>query len=347
MFIAGTPIFTDSGWKNIEDISGRDKVLVRNFIGHAEFLQPFAVKKRQYDGEVVTIGAKDWSFTVTPEHPVTYDLDREKKGGDFRTVPASEMRTGQFFRIHRKFKYMFSEEPPKEMIKIRDDFGERSVTISDHDWYKLVAYVLCRGFIRKKPGKPMLMFFLDEEKIEEETRVLGDILDRIGVGWHVQYSEKTRPKLVCSSRNTLANRLRTRLGSSKRKEMYLPDKMVYHSSKELTNLLMQTIIELSVGKSKRTQFVTTNKALIDSLTILGTLGGYSITHHLSGRAGTETVRGLIKRDSYIVFVFSPTDTYSPRFIKKSLYSGYVYGIDLFEGQVYAKEGLMPVWINPK
>ena len=38
-FIEGTPIFTDSGFKNIEDIGGRDKVLVRNFLGDAEFMK--------------------------------------------------------------------------------------------------------------------------------------------------------------------------------------------------------------------------------------------------------------------------------------------------------------------
>ena len=346
-FIQGTPIFTNSGWKNIEEISGQDKVLVRNFIGDAEFIQPFALKKKKYEGEIVKIGARNWSFSVTPDHRVVYDRDRGAQGKHYESVLAKDMVARPHFRIFRKFKYMFPDEPKKETIIIRDDF-KRYVTISDYDWYKLVGYVLTRGFIRMKPGKPMVFLFLDEDRIEEEILILGDILDRIGVGWHVQYSEKTRPKIVVSSRNTLASRLVTRLGASKRKEMYLPDKMVYNSSKELSKLLIDTIIDASGQKDReRVQLVTTNKRFIDTLSLLGTLAGYSMRNSLMFEAGTETARGVTKKDSYIFNIFPPVDSYAPKYVKKVSYTGAVYEIDLFEGQVYVKEGSMPVWVNPK
>lgn len=320
-FIEGTQIFTDSAWKNIEDISGRDRVLVKNFIGDAEFIQPFALKKKQYDGDVITSGAKDWSFTVTPDHTPTGD------------------------QFKRNFHYMFSEEPKKEMIKIRDEFGTRTSTISDYDWYKLVGFVLTRGFVRTKPGKPMLYLFLEEDRIEEEIRILGDILDRIGVAWHVQYSDKTLPKIVVSSKNTLVNRLITRLGSKKRKEMFLPDKMIYNSTKELSKLLIDTIKDTSRGETD--QIVTTNKALIDSLTLLGTLSGYSVRYYLLSEAGKTTSRGTTKKDSYLLFIFPQVSQYSVIYRKKSIYSGYVYEIDIFDGQVYVKDGISPIWIAPK
>lgn len=350
-FVKGTEVFTNSGWKQIEDISGQDRVLVRNFIGDAEFIQPFALKKRQYSGQIIKIGARNWSFSVTPEHMVLFDRDRGANGKKFQSIPAGEMVARPHYRIYRKFRYMFAEEPRKETIIIRDDFGKRYSTIADHDWYRLVGYVLCRGFIKMKPGKPMLHIFLDEDRMEDEISILGDILDRIGVSWHVQYSDKTRPKLVVSSRNTLARRLITRLGSSKRKEMFLPDTMIYNSSKELSKLLIETVIEASIkSDTKRTnlyQLATTNLRFIETISLLGTLAGYSMRSALVFPAGYDTPRGKTKKDSYVLHIANPVDTYAPRYVKREDYSGPVYEIDLFEGQVYVKEGTMPVWVDPK
>lgn len=350
-FIAGTPIFTDSGWKNIEDISGRDKVLVKNFLGDAELTQPYALKKIKYSGKIIKIGAKDFSFSVTPDHIVVYDRNKYAKGKNFTSSTAKDVTVHKDTRIYRKFKYMFPDEPRKEIIAVWDGFGKRHVTISHYDWYKLVGYVLMRGFIRMKPGRPMLYLFLEPGRVEEEVRILGDILDRIGVGWHVQHSELTRPKIVVSSKNMLANRLITRLGSKKRKEMFLPDKIVYNSTKELSKLLIETMIDASIkpgtGRKSFFQISSTNMAFIKSVTVLGTLAGYSVWHIFNYKAGTPSFAGITKKDGYILRIGHPTSTYAPRYIKNTEYSGYVYEIDLFEGQVYVKEGTMPVWVNPK
>jgi hypothetical protein len=339
MFVADTQIFTNSGWKRVADISGNDKVLVKNFIGDAEFIQPFALHKKQYDGEVIKLGAKDWSITVTPDHEVVY-----KTRWDIKTSPAREMPVNDHNRLQRKFKYMFPEDPKKEYIKIWNDFGETSTTISHEDWYKLVGYVLTRGYIYTERKRPMLQLFLDENRVEEEIIILSDVLDRIGVAYHVQYSEKTRPKLVVSSKNTLVARLLTRLGSQTRKTMRLPDKMVYNSSKELTKLLINTILDASGATDK---IFTTNIGLIEDLELLGTLGGYGMRHTLKTPAGTPVNKGFTQKDSYILHISAPIALYSIKYVEKSVYSGYVYGLDLFDGQVYIKEGLSPIWTNPK
>lgn len=350
MFIAGTQIFTNSGWKRIADVSGNDKVLVKNFLGDAEFIQPFALKKKQYEGQIVKIGAKDWAFSVTPDHEIVYETFNVESF-TMHSVPAGEMQAKTHYKLQRKFRYMFPEEPKKEYINIRDEFGMRTVTVSNQDWYRLVGFILTRGFIRTKPGRPMVFIFLEEGRMQEEIAVLGDILDRIGLGWHVQYSERTRPKVVISSRNSLAVRLRTRLGSTTRKSMYLPDKMVYSSSKELIKLLIDTIIDTSIKPdTQRTdhyQLATTNLDLIHSLELIGTLGGYGMRHNLRVEAGTTTLHGETKKDSYTLHISDPVALYSPRYVKKSVYSGYVYGIELFGGQIYVKEKLNPIWVNPK
>lgn len=350
-FVKGIPIFTDSGWKNIEEISGHDKVLVRNFLGDAELIQPFALKKRQYDGEVIKIGAKDWAFTVTPDHIVVYDKNKYANGRHFKYENAEDFTIEHDTRIYRKFKYMFSDEPRREMIKIRDDFGTKTVSISNYDWYKLVGYVLCRGFIRKKPGRPMLFIFLDNDKKEDEIQELGDILDRIGVGWYVQHYDNASSRVVVSSKNTLVYRLMTRLGSSKRREMFLPDKMIYNSTRELAKLLVDTIINVMSKKDTKVgdyyRLSTPNKKLLDSLVMFGTLNGYSVVYSLAYKAGTPSFTGVTKVDGYVAKIGNPTATYVPQFKNREYYNGPVYEIDLFDGQVYVKERSMPVWVNPK
>lgn len=345
-FVAGQQIFTSTGWKPIESLSGQDKVLVRNFIGDAEFIQPFALKKTEYDGEVVQIGAKDWSFTVTPQHKVLYE-----RKGKVLSEPAIDLELKGYHRIYRKFRYMFPEEVKKEYITIFTEFGKKTVTIQHEDWYKLAGYILCRGFIKTGFGRPMLMLFLDEYNIEEEIMVLGDILDRIGVYWHVQYSEKTRPKIVISSKNTLASRVQYRLGSLKRKEMFLPPKMIFNSTKEQADILVQAIKDATkrydTPDRSYFQMSTTNIKFIESLTLLGTIHGYGVRHYLSHRAGDEMKFGTVKQSSYVLTISDPTDTYAPKYKNKKHYKGKVYEIDLFNGQVYIKEGSMPIWIDPK
>lgn len=348
-FIEGTKIFTNSGFKNIEDISGRDKVLVRNFLGDAEFIQPFALKKTQYDGEIVKVGANNWNFSVTPDHVVVYDSGEYLNRPDYRFVPAGELKTTKYDRIIRKFRYLLPDDQLKEVVKVRDDFGTRYVTIDYDDWYKLVAYMLTRGFIRRASGKNVVFIYTRDGRLDEDIKIVGGILDKYGIPWSLSYS--AQPMIVISSRNTLAARLITRLGSRKRKEMYLPNRMVYRSSREQIRTLIETIIDNSIGENtergKSYTLSTTNKKLIDSLTVLGTVGGYSMTTVLKDKAGTETKYGKTKKDSYNLKISSGHDTYRVGYTKKSNYHGKVYEIDLFDGQVYAKGGSMPVWVNPK
>lgn len=346
MFVAGQQIFTNSGWKNVEDISGTDKVLNRNFISNAEFIQPFALHKSQYDGEVIELGGRNWSATTTPDHNIAY----EKFNGKFVKTPAVDFEAKKSNKIHRSFRYMFSDDPHKEFVKITDEFGSRNSTIQHEDWYVLVAYMLTKGYIKTGYGRPMVHFYLDEYDVERQLALLGDILDRIGIPFHLQYTEKTRAKLVVSSKNTLAYRFKTRLGSFKRREMSLPDKMIYQSNKALANLFIETFMDASTSYNNNRDkytYKTTNKALLDSISLFGTLHGYGVGYVLQSPKGSMIGENVTKSDSYVLFIHNPVKTHTATYKKTKPYQGAVYSLDLFEGQVYIREKGMPVWIDPK
>jgi hypothetical protein len=349
-FKKGTLIFTNEAWKPIEDISGHDKVLVRNFIGDAEFIQPFALKKSKHNGEIITIGAERWRFSVTPDHTIVYDRDDMPIGAHLNTVQAKDMVAHPKNRIYRKFKYLVPEDYKPEHIKIYNEFGKRWVTISNDDFFVLMAYTLCRGNIElRKNRKASLKLVLDNDKREDELVLLGDILDRIGVRWSLYTGDKWFVHV--DSQNSLAYRLATRLGSTTRKSMYLPDKVIYNSSKQLSERLIESIINASkraeTPRGKEYQFVSVNERLIDSLILLGTLSGYGMSKKLIFKEGDFTGITEAKKNIYSLFITTPVKTYSPSFVEKADYSGDVYKIDLFEGQVYVKdtEGA-PVWVNP-
>lgn len=157
--------------------------------------------------------------------------------------------------------------------------------------------------------------------------------------------------IVVGSRNTLAARMVTRLGSRKRREMYLPDKMVFGSSRGLIRAFMDTLIDCSMRpETERSDWhtiSTSNTRLIDSLSIMGTVGGYSITKRLKLKAGVKSGIVTTKRDSYNVHITRSVDTYSLKYSRRKSYSGHVYEIDLFDGQIYVKNGRMPIWLDPK
>lgn len=352
-FVAETEIFTDSGWKPIKDISGRDRVLVRNFIGDAEFIQPFALKKRQYNGEVIQLGGKNWSFSVTPDHIVVYDRDDMARGLHFKYEPAKDITVHNENRIYRKFRYMTPETYKRESVVIHTEFGKKYSYIANEDWFVLVAYLIERAqLVKSSRFKHTLQVFLDPERVEYEIDLLGGIFDRIGVEWtFIPYRTTGQALLRVKSNNTLASRVITRLGSSTRKEMFLPDKMIYNSSKELVDMFFEALIQASkradtkVGKLY--QYQTGNVALMKSLEKIGTLWGYGIAPYIVQRAGDKHYYGIASKNIYNVVIQGVTKTYSPRFKQSLQYQGAVYEIDLFDGQVYAREGSMPVWVNPK
>ena len=351
-FTEGTQILTDGGWKNIEDIAGRDRVLVRNFLGEGQFIQPFALKKKKYSGDITEIGGKYWNITTTPEHIIAYDRADRPTGDNFVYEPAKDVIPNPDNRIYRKFKYHTPEDYKKENIVIYNEFGKSWVNISNQDWFVLVGYVLCRGYLEPAGRKKALNIYLDRDKREDELVLLADILDRIGVKWSLIPSRTQDRWLIrVNPQNTLASKLIKRLGSKKRKKMYLSDKIIYNASKDEAKLLIETIV--SASKRSETergtvyQFHTNNERLVSTLSLLGTLNGYSMTSNIMAKKGTDTGKGTLSKDVFKLIIKPLPQTYSPTYTKTHDYNGSVYEIYLLDGQVYVKNEIAPVWVNPK
>ncbi len=337
-FPANTKVLTPCGWKNIEDVGGRDKLLTRNFIGDAQFTQPFAIKKKQYDGKLISGGQKKYQFKVTPEHEVVYT----NKGGDIISSTAKDVPAKRENRLKHRSRY--NTERYFTLQKIRR--GDFEYTVETLDWYKFVGYFLRRGLIDKSRKQVRLM--LDRQNPQKDIDLICPVLDRLGLVWNL-----TPPAIiVLSQKSNIGEKLTRSLGARARKNMYVPDKMIYNATFEEGKALIEMFLRASrhdgSGIKDTVQFTTSNTKLIDSLEILGLLCGYTISSMLAKPAGTKVPMGETKRDSYIVYVRESVKEVSIIRKEEHDYSGKVYELDMFEDQLLIKEdGSLPVWMKPK
>lgn len=326
-FVSETKILTSKGWKQICDLSGHDKVLVRNFLGDAEFIQPFALKKREYEGEIVSFGNKDWGVAVTPDHKVVYN--QPNKIGMCPPVLASEIVPNDGKILFRRFRY---NKEPKSYEKILLD--GRTVYISLEDWYTIVAYTVLFAFIEKRKNG-YLYYICDLYNLMKLT----NIFDQIGIKWKVGVKQKGNPTIFIKNESNLTSKLMRYLGARARRDMKLREKSIYDANPALLRHFIDEIIRLSGSpiKERPGQFMLTltNKKLIANLEMMCLLGGYGFSSMDYGIRGTK-IRIIIK----------PNSSWNIRDVKKELYKGPVYEIDLFDGLVYVTEKSFPVWMNP-
>lgn len=337
-FPAETKVLTNKGWKKIEDVGGHDRVLTRNFLGDAQFTKPFAMKKRDYSGEMISGGSYKYQFRVTPEHEVVYT----DKNGNVIATTAKKVPPKKENKLKHRSRY----SPDGYLTTQKVKYEDREYTIDTLDWYKLVGFVLKRGGMDKNRAR--LTLALDKNNVKKDMGLVCPVLDRMNLKWTF-----TEPNLVVvSQKYNIAYKLSLTLGSKTRKKMYVPDKMIYNSSVEEGRALIDMFIRTSRrdGESvdATTQFATSNTKLIDSLEILGLLCGYTISKIVAKPAGTKVPKGVTKRDSYAVYARKSVNEVSIIRKEASVYDGKVYEIDMFEDQLLIKEGgSLPLWMKPK
>lgn len=331
-FVADTKILTSKGWKYIKDISGRDRVLVRNFIGDAEFIQPFALKRSQYEGDVYNIGAKDWSVTLTPDHKIVYNANPKKLGQKPAQITAKDVVPNDNQLLFRRFRYL-QENRSTELIKLTRS-TQRTVTISMEEWFTILAFTVLFSYIDKRKH-PRIVYIAEAEKL----RMLTDILDRIGVEWAWNTKTKGNPQISLRNDSNIVLKLVRQLGSRERRDMRLMDKTVYGASRALLRHFVDKVIELDTtlikDRSGQFLFSTVNRKFMNNIEMMCLLGGY-------GFSLSENSRGLRCR-----IIPRPSSSWHVRKVEKETYRGYIYEIDLFDGLVYVTEGSMPVWMAPK
>lgn len=326
-FAAETKILTSTGWKLVCDLSGRDRVLVRNFLGDAEFVQPYALRKSQYEGEMISFGNKDWGVTVTPDHKAIYH--EPHKIGMLPAIPASEIVPNDGKIFFRRFRY---NKYAKDHEKIKLD--NRIVYISMEDWYTILAYTVLFAFIEKRKNG-YLYYIAESDKLARLTHIFG----QIGIQWKLGVKQKGNPTIFIKNESNLTSKLKLFLKARARRDMSVPDKAIYGASPALLRHFIDELIQLSGSPVKeRTgqhMLTLTNQKLVKNIEMMCLLGGYGFSSVDRG------VRGVRIR-----IITKPSSSWNIRDIKKELYLGPVYSLDLFDGLVYVTEKSFPVWMSP-
>lgn len=330
-----TRIFTDQGWKLIKDLSGHDKVLVRNFLGDAEFTQPFALRKKHYSGEITTFGGKDWAVSVTPDHPLVYNVQPKKLGQAPGKITAKEVVPSHHDLLFRSFRYN-QENKKTELLKVKNFGTYRTVSLSVEDWYIIICYTMLFSYISvRKRARPSIVYIADEDKLLKLTA----ILDQYGLRWSWNTKKVGAPQISLNNDSNLVNKLKAFTGSYRRRDMHWRDKAIFGSSRALIRHFINSLIALDTkpipGRPGQYFFNTINEKFMKNLEILCMLGGYGFSY-VNGDWG---LRARI--------IAEPMKSWRVNFVEKKTYSGDVYEIDLFEGLVYVTERSLPVWLSPK
>lgn len=327
-FAAETKILTSTGWKLICDLSGRDKVLVRNFLGDAEFTQPFALRKSQYEGEILNFGNKDWGVSLTPDHKLVYN--EPNKLGVSKPVLASEMQANHGEIFFRKFRYNQSGKTHEKIL-----LDGRTIYISMEDWYTILAYTVLFAFIEKR--KNGYIYYTTET---DKLMKLCNIFDMIGIRWQKVERKTTKPTIFIKNESNLTSKVMRYVGARARRDMRIPDKAIYGASASLLRHFIDEIVRLAASpiKERPGQFILkmTNRNVTRNIEMMCLLGGYGFSSYDYG------VRGVQMR-----ILTDPIKHWKIREIKKDLYSGPVYSLDLFDGLVYVTDKSFPVWMSPK
>jgi hypothetical protein len=334
-FTPDTKIFTSTGWSPISNLRGHDRVLVRNFLGDAEFIQPFALKKRDYTGEIVTFGGKDWALSVTPDHKIVYNSQPNKIGQASSNVTANDVIPSHHELMYRSFRYN-QENKRSELIQFKENGIKWNVSVSIEDWYTIICFTILFGYVSiRKRARPSIMYIADAEKLLKLT----SIFDSIGLQWSLNAKSMGAPQISVRNTSNLVGKLKTFTGSYRRRDMHWRDKAIYGSSRALIRHFIDTLIALDtkpiVERPGQHSFSTINEKFMKNLEILCLLGGYGFSY-------AKNDRGLRAR-----IITDPMKSWRVSFVEKKTYSGYVYELDLFEGLVYVIERSFPVWASPK
>jgi hypothetical protein len=334
-FTSETKIFTSNGWDYISNLRGHDRVLVRNFLGDAEFIQPFALKKRDYSGEIVTFGGKDWALSVTPDHKIVYNSQPNKIGQAPSNVTAKDVVPNHYGLMYRSFRYN-QEIKKTEILRIKNFGATRSVSISIEDWYTIICYTMLFSYTQiRKRHRPTIQYIADEDKLLKLTA----IFDSIGLRWSWNTKKVGAPQISLNQDSNLVSKLKLFTSSYRRRDMHWRDKAVYGASRGLIRHFIDTLIALDtkpiVERPGQFSFSTINEKFMKNLEILCLLGGYGFTY---GNEGW----GLRAR-----IITDPMKSWRVNFVEKKTYLGYIYELDLFEGLVYVTERSFPVWMSPK
>jgi len=93
---ADTFVLTPDGWKRISDVTYDDRVAEMHD-GELVFSQPVDISSRNFSGQLINVEARNYGFTVTPEHGVPA---QNRKTGDESIVRADDMHTTKNHLLH-------------------------------------------------------------------------------------------------------------------------------------------------------------------------------------------------------------------------------------------------------
>lgn len=346
-FLEGTELFTYGGFKKVEDITGEDRLLVRNFIGDTEFTRPMKIRKLRYSGDVVSLGSKSWQLKLTPDTKIDYAL---RKGfmltSEPRTCKAGEYDASQESGLYRTFKYYPKMTTVRESLTRNVEDKRVIERIQIDDWIRIAALIVARGKIIKNGKRAKVSIALDKADWRYELMYLLPFMSRLNEGVVVEAFERAPGFVTLQESSDLTRKLAATfkpVGNSVR----IPNRMIYDYPLPESRKLFRYMMDPFEKKPDRGFIYSHNAGTTSDIEALAATTGNTVKVYQLTEAGRE-YRGVVeKEDSWLLHSYSLPFIHAVTEKSVEHYDGYVYEFDFYAGDVYARAEGALLWIYPK
>lgn len=330
-YSADTEVLTIDGWKNLSDVSIKDKICTLNQNQEIEYHNPTEIIKEKYKGELISFKNYQCDLLVTPNHKM-YVSPRSSK--EWKLIPAFNQVSSGWNRskMLKVAKYLTGID-----CEFFTPYGE--IKISSKDWFEFFGYFITEGSanINYKNYDYRVLIAQDKIKNFEKWKKIDKCLSRLP--WKYSYSGHQ----FCIHNKDLCEYF-SQFGKSF--EKYIPQTMLKYQKKYLEILFDALILgDGSIGitsqNRKRITYYTNSKKLAGNfqelLLKLGLAGNASIKDKRKEKPVYQiNVLNLPDRKASYA-----TPTYPQRKIEK--YDGYVYCVNVPNHVIFVRRSGKALW----
>jgi predicted phage terminase large subunit-like protein len=305
-----TDVLTDSGWKNIKDLSNGDKAASLNHSWDIEYKKIKQLHAFNYDGDLKCIKQRNGvSFRVTPNHNV---MVSSNKRTEWKFRKAQEVTKGCYIPRSGNFIGNEVDDVLLDMPNWRGH-GKNSNSINKLNidvWIKFLGWYFSEGCAFPMKNRTNSRIVNIRQTKIEHVKEISDILDELGYRWKYR---KDGSFIICSRQ--LYDLLKPYGNQHERR---LP-KWLLGSSKRQQRLFWDCFVggDGYINKSKGITIGLCSSGLIDDLQIMAfNLGLVATKSYHRTKSGFDVWRISVSERSHCQT--KPNDWYTEK------YSGKVY-----------------------
>jgi len=300
-----TEILTNDGWKTMDNISKKHKVLSMNpKTDKADFFPIKEIYKfPKYEGIVYETNGNS-KFVFTPEHKVYYNWS-DKQDWKLRPIKSLNINKSGYIWFKQDFDYECKEYISPIVFKIRENNKYyKSKEINLDDWLEFLGWFISEGSLSEEKNGSFKIVISQYKSINPNNfRNICSLLERMGVNYYsgsTYIAFRNKEILTYLKKNCYSGDYIKRKSKYNSHTKTVPDYFKKLSKRQIKIFLNSYF--LGDGSFKNGDFTSCcscSKQLSDNIQILLLKLGHSTAYRYSKRDGCYYINILISKHSCI------------------------------------------------